>query len=188
VAEVVRAECERRSEMIRAGAAKVVAQLTAEDSLYVQLLPDDKCESVQIRLRISEDPVPRHSSTLRFAMLDALKCAFVRHLPAPAQLNAVVLSSDELRLSTFEEDAGARTQRAALDEKITRVRTAAHGLICALDVDQATPLDGVWLRRLQEEHGLPTEDPVLEYKEPVQAEKEAVALEADPMDKENLGN
>ena len=87
----------------------------------------------------------------------------MRYLPAPATLKKVVAESEELTLSSYQEHDSAKTQRKLLDERIQRVREAAKGLIEALDVDESQPLDGAWLRALQEANGLPTDDPILEY-------------------------
>ena len=81
-------------------------------------------------------------------------------------LKLVVDTSDELRLSNFEEHTGATERRRELDERITRVRVAAKGLIAALDIDEAMPLDGAWLRALQEASALPTDDPVIPFVPP----------------------
>jgi len=57
------------------------------------------------------------------------------------------------------------------------VRDVAKGLVAALDVDASKPLDGAWLRELQEEKGLPTDDPIIQYVPPP----------AEPEEKEHPG-
>ena len=161
VTAVVRTECVAASRKIQAAAIAVVEQLTADASLYVRLSPaGDSLEHVYVALYENEE-----SGESRF--IEALKIAFIRYLPAPAALKRLLTAAGaEVRLSSFEEHEETVQQRRRLDERITRVRDSAKGLIEALDVDGTKPLDGAWLHALQKTHGLPMDDPILEYTPP----------------------
>ena len=164
VSQTVQAECLRASEKIRAAAAKVTEQLTDDASHYVCCAPTNGCKKIEVRFH--ESPIASNHTRGGTVFEDALLTAFVRYLPTPAKLKAAVGNNKQLRLSTFEEDAAATNERCKLNERIERVRDVAKGLVAALDVDASKPLDGTWLRELQEEKGLPTDDPIIQYVPP----------------------
>ena len=87
--------------------------------------------------------------------------AFARYLPSPQQLQAVVAERADLKLSSFQEDEQTARKRCELDERLARVRGATRSLVRALDVDEANPLNGAWLKKLQAEQGLPQDDRIL---------------------------
>jgi len=161
VTAVVRTECVDASLKIQAAAIAVVEQLTADASLYVRMSPaGEQLEHVFVALYA--DVV---GGEWRF--IEALEIAFIRYLPAPAALKRLLTAAGaKVRLSSFEEHEKTVLERRRLDERITRVRDAAKGLIEALDVDETKPLDGAWLHALQKKRGLPTDDPILEYPRP----------------------
>jgi len=151
----VLSESERASKKIGKAAADVMAQLTADASLYVHVKPSGPLlEDALVSFKCDGHNV---------FFLDALKTAFIRYLPSPSALKRVVVESDALKLSSYEEDDLTNERRCALNEKIERVRKAAKGLIDALNVDESRPLDGTWLRKLQEDNDLPTDQPILPY-------------------------
>jgi len=162
VTAVVRTECVAASRKINAAAHAVVDELTSDASLYVRLVPTgETLDSVHVSFAVDE----AISGETHF--LNALKTAFVRHLPAPGTLQRLLASAGTtIRLSAFEEHEDAVRQRSALEERIARVRNAAKGLIQALDVDDTKPLDGAWLRALLEANSLPVDDPIIEYTPP----------------------
>ena len=168
VVDVLRKECVKSSEAIRCAAARIVEQLTMDASLYVYYIPDDACRNVTVRF--SDRRYGTNVVNGSDVFVNALKAAFIRHLPDPERLKSVV-ASDTLHLSTFTETESVRDKRRDIDEHIARVRAATRELIKALDVDESKPLDGEWLVKLQTEHGLPqdqtilTEDPSVEQPE-----------------------
>ena len=166
VCQVVRGVSVEASKKISEAAARVVEQLTADVSMYCVFKPNALCDNVTVEIA---------------GFTDALKTAFIRHLPSPATLKRVVAESNELQLSSFEEHGEAKEQRRELSERIERVRNAAKGLIAALDVDESQPLDGAWLHKLQEDKGLPLDNPILHYTppEPEPEEEPPVVVEED---------
>eukprot|EP00966_Prymnesium_polylepis_P335584 7390934-Prymnesium_polylepis.1 len=121
VTGVVRAQCVRACEKVRVAAASVVAQLTADVSLYLSVVPDRSCQNASIHFE-----TPKNSKA---PFLDALKMAFLRYLPTPAALQGALGASEALKLSTYEELSIAQENRRTLDEKVLRVGDAARELI-----------------------------------------------------------
>ena len=155
VTEVVRAECVVRRAKIARATAAVVGGLTADVSLYLVCEPSASLQEVTIRLVQGGEELPQPN------FMDALKVAFIRHLPNAARLKAVVAEHPELKLSSFAEDGAAQRKRLEIDQRLSRVRTAVRGLVGALDVDESSPLDDAWLEALQAKHGLPKDARVL---------------------------
>ncbi|KAL3929338.1 MAG: hypothetical protein SGPRY_002005 [Prymnesium sp.] len=150
VERVLRAECVRASERAYVVAAKVVQQLANHVSSLVEVVPDKMCQFATIHIDKS--------------FFNKLKMAFLCHLPTTTSLQVATSSAEGLKLSAYEELSTARQSRLSLDERIARVRQAARALVAALDVDEARPLDGLWLHMLLCRHSLPTDDPLLPFK------------------------
>ena len=150
----MRGECGEASIKIHQATQKICEQIDAPVSKYINALPNATCDHATIEFIEGSDG--------NKLLLNSLKSVFMRFLPNPTQLQSVVHKSG-LQLSSFEEDRQAKERRDAFDERITRVRDAARGLIEALDFNEDEPLDVVWLRALLEGHRLPTDDPVVTY-------------------------
>ena len=171
VAQVLRDACAAASGKIASAASKVIGQVDGDASMYVELIPISAA-SGQVRVIFSGKAVTKAwTRDHKYSLASALHVAFLRHLPTADTLKEAVRAA-ALRLSHYEEDASVAGQREALEERISRVRQAAKGLIAALDVDTSAPLDGAWLRGLQEKHQLPVDDPVLAYAPPPKKEPE----------------
>ena len=162
VAEIVRAECAARRGLVERAAAAVMDEITTAVSqlFYVEPSPD--------LLTVTIHPVYPSSGHGRAhrprpggLFTDALKVAFIRHLPNAERLKSVVDERAELKLSSFEEELGAQRKRGEIDQRLARVRMAVRGLVRALDVDESVPLDDAWLMALQAEHGLSADASVL---------------------------
>jgi len=183
---VVHAECKRASDKMAAAATKVIGELVADGSMYVRVRPNEACDQATVdfvgpstcpELHVAETrfsiPTPHRQTVPCVAVgsveikerpksesdfVNALKMAFLRHLPSAASLKrALMANAGELRLSLFEEDESAKTKRRALDERIDRTRDVIESLIGALDIDQNKPLDKKWLYELQRAKGLPVD-------------------------------
>ena len=126
VVDVLRKECVKSSEAIRCAAARIVEQLTMDASLYVYYMPDDACRNVTVRF--SDRRYGTNVVNGSDVFVNALKAAFIRHLPDPERLKSVV-ASDTLHLSTFTETESVRDKRRDIDERIARVRAATRELI-----------------------------------------------------------
>ena len=68
---------------------------------------------------------------------------------------------EDIKLSSFLEDAETARKRCDLDVRLRRLRDATRSLVRALDVDESKPLDSTWLAELQIGFGLPPDDRVL---------------------------
>jgi len=148
VAEIVRAECAARRGLVEQAAAAVMDEITAAVSQFFYVEPSPDLLTVTINPVF---PSSGHGRPPRPGALftDALKVAFIRHLPNAERLKSVVAERAELKLSSFEEELGAQRKRGEIDERLARVRMAVRGLVRALDVDESVPLDDAWLMALQ---------------------------------------
>ena len=154
IADVVTAECGERRKKIECAAEAVLEHVAADVSQYVHVQPSEDMQLATLRFKGTKGERGRPY----FA--DALKAAFMRHLPTHAQLKRAVLRK-EIKLSSFAEDEETARKRRELDERLVRVCHATCSLVRALDVDETSPLDTAWLAQLQSEHGLPQDDSIL---------------------------
>ena len=150
VAEIVRAECAARRGLVEQAAAAVMDEITTAVSQFLYLEPSPDLLSVTIHPVFPSSGHGRnHRPRPGGLFTDALKVAFIRHLPNAERLKSVVAERAELKLSSFEEELDAQRKRGAIDERLARVRMAVRGLVRALDVDESVPLDDAWLMALQ---------------------------------------
>ena len=150
VAEIVRAECAARRGLVEQAAAAVMDEITTAVSQFLYLEPSPDLLTVTIHPVFPSSGHGRnHRPRPGGLFTDALKVAFIRHLPNAERLKSVVAERAELKLSSFEEELGAQRKRGAIDERLARVRMAVRGLVRALDVDESVPLDDAWLMALQ---------------------------------------
>lgn len=161
IADVVRTECAERHRKLERATTAIIDQVSADASMYIHVVPGDALETAELCFRSERKPGVYDQPGVY--IVDALKAAFMRYLPAPQQLQAAVAerASRDLKLSRFEESAQAATKRLEIEERLTRVRGATRALVRALDVDESSPLDSAWLAKLQVENGLPADDLVL---------------------------
>jgi len=157
VAERVQSLCNVKAALIKKVLFKLIDDLVAPDSQYIQMTPLSECTYVGFSWadgqNLWDSPgngVPSIKAGTPKRFIDTIKMAIIRYLPTPVELKA--LASKEV-LTNYPEASEIVEQRANLDESIERVQSAMLQLISILDVDPSEPLLPV-LEKLQREHGL----------------------------------